>query len=82
MGTQASVRTIGYTPVKPRGATPITVQGAPFTSTDRPMTCGSPANRRRQKASLRTITGWPPGVLSSAARKKRPSSGRTPSTSK
>lgn len=81
-GTQASVRMTGITPVKPRGATPMTVYGAPFTMIRRPTIAESAPKRRSQNPWLSTITGWAPGTVRSSPAKNRPMAGRTPSTSK
>ena len=51
------------------GTTPTMVNGWRLSSTSRPMTAGSPPNRRRQNASPSTSTALPPGFWSSSGRK-------------
>ena len=73
----------GFTdPWNEAGTTPTIVKLRRFRSTTRPMMDGSAAKRLRQRFSLMTRRGLPPGFRSSSGRNVRPSSGLTPSSSK
>ncbi len=78
-GNQKSASPIG--PTKPGGSTPTTSRAAALRLIERPITPGSPANRRCQ-AAWPSITTFGASVAASAAVSGRPSAGATPRVSK
>ncbi len=78
IGTQTSTLSRS-TPLKPGGATPITVSIWLSIRSCRPRTSRAPPKSRCQYPWLSTATGAPTGGRSSSSVKKRPSKGRTPS---
>jgi hypothetical protein len=80
-GSHSSGEITAEVPVKPRGATPITVKSRALTRSVRPTRVGS-APLRRHRASEITVTATSPPGRSSASLKPRPRATLTPSVSK
>jgi hypothetical protein len=79
MGTQKSI--VGAGKWKSAGITPTTTRETPSTTIERPTTDGSLPKRCAQSAWLSTAMRSRPGV-SSPSTNVRPTSARTPSSSK
>ncbi len=77
-GNHRSGPKIAFTPRKPGGATPITVNSTLLSRRVLPIMFGAAPKRACQVAKFITATACPPGVVSSSGKKKRPTAGLRP----